>query len=86
MDENIHSRDLIENLIPIEEVINDMMHEDSSIAKSARRYYYRYYATPEEREKMDAEDRTSRRWMRLFLFLYGMILATIIIFIIKRFI
>ena len=45
------------DLIPVEEVLNDMYDELDILSWSARDYYYMIYATEEERKEMDAEDK-----------------------------
>lgn len=45
-----------EELIPIEQVLDDM-YSDSAVSLSARDYYYMYYATEAEKIEMDREDK-----------------------------
>lgn len=53
-----HSDDLRkETLVPIEQVIDDMYGDKGPISWAARDYYKTYYASDEERAKMDREDK-----------------------------
>lgn len=47
-----------EELVPIDQVIEDMYNPDGGpVSWAARDYYYEHYATEQERIKMDREDR-----------------------------
>lgn len=46
-----------EDKVPIDKVLDDMYNPNSAVSSSARDYYYLNYATEEEREEMNAEDR-----------------------------
>ena len=43
--------------VPLEQVLDDMYDPYSAVSGAARDYYYREYATEEERKAMDREDR-----------------------------
>lgn len=53
-----------DGLIPEEEVLDDMYSDMGMVSWAARDYYYTHYATPEQREQMDQEDRVSA-WVAL---------------------
>lgn len=44
------------NKVPLDQVLKDM-YTNSGVESAARDYYYREYATDEERKQMDREDR-----------------------------
>ena len=44
------------NKVPLDQVLKDM-YTNSGVESAARDYYYREYATDEERAQMDKEDR-----------------------------
>lgn len=46
-----------EELIPLIQVLDDMYSDKGVVSLAARSYYYYHYATDEEKETMDAEDR-----------------------------
>lgn len=46
-----------EELIPVEKVLADMYDDLGIVSWSARDYYYKHYATEEERREMDMEDK-----------------------------
>lgn len=46
-----------EELVPLDRVLKDMYDDYSPVQTAARDYYYKHYATPEERVKMDHEDK-----------------------------
>lgn len=58
-----------QGLVPKEKVIDDM-YSDGLIRDSARQYYYRYYASPEERRYMDKEDKQNSIICVMFWILY----------------
>lgn len=43
--------------VPLDQVLKDMYDPYSAVSGAARDYYYREYATEEERKEMDREDR-----------------------------
>ena len=44
------------NKVPLEQVLKDM-YTNSGVESAARDYYYKVYATDEERKEMDREDK-----------------------------
>lgn len=69
-----------EDLVPKSQVLLDMENPDGGmIALAARDYYYQHYATPAEREMMDAEDRRNTWIARIigFLFMSAIIFALV---------
>lgn len=44
-------------LIPLEQVLQDMYDNESHLQQQARSYYYIHYATKEEKRRMDLEDK-----------------------------
>lgn len=60
--------------IPVEKVADDIPNpDDCLLSMAAREYFYTYYATAEEREKIDREDKHSLIFLIVFwiLFLTG---------------
>ena len=47
--------DLEDKKVPLEQVLDDM-YNNSGVQYEARQYYYKHYATDEERQMMDKED------------------------------
>ena len=58
-----------EKLIPVEQVLNDM-YRDGHAHSPARDYYYQHYATREEQEMMQREDKTTNRYCAVFWICY----------------
>lgn len=70
-----------EEKIPLEQVLDDMYNPNGGMpAQAARDYYYNNYATDEEKQKMDAED---RRFDRILKFIVGLFCGFIIYVVIK---
>ena len=44
-------------LVPVDQVLDDMYSDTSGVSSAARDYYYIHYATEEQRQQMDREDR-----------------------------
>lgn len=48
----------VDEKVPLSKVLDDMYNPDGGLVSiAARDYYYRYYATDEERKIMDYEDK-----------------------------
>lgn len=71
-----------EELVPLTQVLDDMYSDKGVVSLAARSYYYNHYATDEEKEKMDAED---RRLEILSYVITGMMVIMIIVAIIISF-
>lgn len=70
-----------EEKIPLEQVLDDMYNPNGGMAsQAARDYYYNNYATDEEKQKIDAED---RRFDRILKFIVGLFCGFIIYVVIK---
>lgn len=48
-----------DDLVPVDRVLDDMYNDYSPVQTAARDYYYQHYATPEERKRMDRENKIS---------------------------
>lgn len=46
-----------EKLVPLDQVLDDMYNDYSPVQTAARDYYYQHYASPEERVRMDRENK-----------------------------
>lgn len=54
-------------IIPVEKVLDDMYNPDGGlVAMAARDYYYTYYATPDQKVKMDKEEKRQKVYTCLF--------------------
>lgn len=49
-----------EEMIPVEKVLDDMYSSNGMISSAARSYYYIHYATEEEKQQMDREDKIEK--------------------------
>ena len=69
-----------EEKVPVEQVLDDMYGDKGPISWAARDYYYKEYATPQERESMDKEDKAETFFAFSFLIvLVALIVVSIII-------
>ena len=63
-----------EDLVPLEQVLDDMYDPDGGIpAIAAREYYYEHYASEAERRMMDAEDKANQRFAIGFMAFVGIL-------------
>lgn len=71
------------DLVPVDKVLKDMYDPNGGpISWAARDYYYIHYATPEERNIMDREDRFDDILTLLFWIIYvGLVVFAIIMFL-----
>lgn len=67
-----------ENLVPVEQVLDDM-YKDGYAQSIAKEYYYQHYATDEEKEMMRREDRINNTCCAIFWFGYLLVIAIAII-------
>ncbi len=71
----------VDEKVPLSKVLDDMYNPDGGfVSIAARDYYYRYYATDEEREIMDYEDKMDTIITVIFLvcFFLMMVFAVVI--------
>lgn len=68
-----------EELIPVEDVLDDMYSDLGIISDSARAYYYTHYATEEEKREMDREDEINEIITKIAV-IFGVIFIIIVIF------
>lgn len=68
-----------ENLIPIEEVLEDIKLGDGLVSESARAYYRIHYATEEEKRAMDRQEKLSTISAFLFYLILIALVVTVII-------
>lgn len=50
-----------DELVPVDEVLNDMEHEDGMVAAAATDYFYMHYADDEQREQHYKAERGRER-------------------------
>ena len=69
--------------IPVDKVLEDMYNPDGGpVSWAARDYYYREYATEEEKREMDKEDRR----INVYILLYHIVLFILLIRVIICFV
>lgn len=71
----------VDEKVPLSKVLDDMYNSDGGLVSiAARDYYYRYYATDEERKIMDYEDKMDTIIAVIFLvcFFLMMVFAVVI--------
>lgn len=67
-------------LVPLQQVFDDMYNPDGGLlSMAARDYYYHHYATADERKKMDREDKIKMVFAVIFLALVGFAVVAAII-------
>lgn len=70
-----------EEKVPVTKVLDDMYNPNGGlVSQAAREYYYKNYATDEEREAMDREDRMEYIIAIIFalMLLAGFVLAVVV--------
>lgn len=67
-------------LVPLQQVLDDMYNPDGGYAAmAARDYYYQHYATADEKKKMNREDKIKMFFAVIFLVLVGFAIITAVI-------
>ena len=67
-------------LVPKDKVIEDMNSDDGDIRDKARAYYLTHYATPEEREQLNKENRDARLILILICGTYLALMLSVILY------
>ncbi len=67
-------------LVPLQQVLDDMYNPDGGYASmAARNYYYQFYATANEQKKMDREDKLQTAFVIIFTVVFWMLVGFAIV-------
>lgn len=68
-----------EEKVPITQVLDDMYGDKGPISWAARDYYYINYASPEERQLMDAEQKFENIFSKVFIAFCALVFVAAVI-------